>query len=39
MCARYTLKSSADVLQELFDLDEIPDIAPRYEVPPVGCSR
>lgn len=34
MCARYTLKTSATVLAELFDLDEVPDLAPRYNIAP-----
>jgi putative SOS response-associated peptidase YedK len=34
MCARYSLKSSADVLQELFDLDEAPQLVPRYNIAP-----
>lgn len=34
MCARFSLKSSADVLQELFDLDEVPEVQPRYNIAP-----
>lgn len=34
MCARYTLKSSASVLQELFDLDDPLDMTPRYNIAP-----
>ncbi len=34
MCARYTLKSSATVLQELFDLDDPLDMTPRYNIAP-----
>ncbi|MBI5706627.1 MAG: SOS response-associated peptidase [Armatimonadetes bacterium] len=34
MCARYSLKSSANVLQELFDLDDVPEIVPRYNIAP-----
>ncbi len=34
MCARYSLKTSADVVQALFDLDETPEIGPRYNIAP-----
>jgi putative SOS response-associated peptidase YedK len=34
MCARFTLKSSAVVLQDLFELDEVPELAPRYNIAP-----
>src|SRR5687768_13769290 len=34
VCARFTLKTSAVVLQELFELDEIPDLTPRYNIAP-----
>jgi putative SOS response-associated peptidase YedK len=34
MCARFTLKSSAIVLQDLFELDEVPELVPRYNIAP-----
>jgi putative SOS response-associated peptidase YedK len=34
MCARYSLKSSAIVLQDLFDLDEVPELPARYNIAP-----
>lgn len=34
MCARFTLRTSAQAIQRLFDLDEVPDIEPRYNVAP-----
>lgn len=34
VCARFTLKTSAVVLQELFELDEIPELSPRYNIAP-----
>ena len=34
MCARFTLKTSAVVLQELFELDEVPELPPRYNIAP-----
>jgi putative SOS response-associated peptidase YedK len=34
MCARFTLKTSAVVLQQLFELDEVPEITPRYNIAP-----
>lgn len=34
MCARFTLKSSSDVVGKLFDLDDLPEIEPRYNIAP-----
>lgn len=34
MCARYTLKSSATVLQEVFELEDVPELQPRYNIAP-----
>lgn len=35
MCGRYTLtETNPDVLAEVFDLPEVPDLAPRYNVAP-----
>lgn len=34
MCARFTLKSSSDVVGGLFDLDDLPEILPRYNIAP-----
>ena len=34
MCARFTLKTSAVVLGELFELDDVPDLPPRYNIAP-----
>lgn len=34
MCGRYTLTVSARLLGELFDLDEPPDVSPRYNIAP-----
>jgi len=34
MCARFTLKTSAVVLQDLFELDEVPELVPRYNIAP-----
>lgn len=34
MCARFTLKSSAVVLESLFELDDVPELTPRYNVAP-----
>jgi putative SOS response-associated peptidase YedK len=34
MCGRYTLSSPADLVAELFGLEEIPDLAPRYNIAP-----
>lgn len=34
MCARYTLKSTADVLQQEFELPELPELPPRYNIAP-----
>lgn len=34
MCGRYTLATSPEVLQQTFQLDETPTIAPRYNIAP-----
>lgn len=34
MCGRFTLRSQADVLAEVFELVETPDISPRYNIAP-----
>lgn len=34
MCGRFTLTSSGDELAEAFDLDEIPELTPRYNIAP-----
>jgi putative SOS response-associated peptidase YedK len=34
MCGRFTLTASADVLADLFDLVEVPDWTPRYNIAP-----
>jgi len=34
MCGRYTLKTRADVLADHFDLAEVPDLPPRFNVAP-----
>lgn len=34
MCARFTLKSSSDVVGQLFDLDDVPELLPRYNIAP-----
>src|SRR5262245_15129782 len=34
MCARFTLKSSSDVVGTLFDLDDVPELRPRYNIAP-----
>src|SRR4051794_17635833 len=34
MCGRYTLLASPEELRELFGLDEVPDLAPRYNIAP-----
>src|ERR1051325_3334787 len=34
MFARFTLKSSATVLKDLFELDEVPDLVPQYNIAP-----
>ena len=34
MCGRYTLSAPADVLAELFDLDEVPELVARYNMAP-----
>ena len=34
MCGRYTLSSPGDLVADLFDLDQVPEIPPRYNVAP-----
>lgn len=34
MCARFTLKSSSDVVGSLFELDDVPPLSPRYNIAP-----
>jgi putative SOS response-associated peptidase YedK len=34
MCGRFTLTSPADTVAELFELAEVPEIAPRYNIAP-----
>jgi putative SOS response-associated peptidase YedK len=34
MCARYTIRTPADVLAVRFGLDQVPDLRPRYNVAP-----
>jgi putative SOS response-associated peptidase YedK len=34
MCGRYTLTVSGRVLAELFDLDEVPELVPRFNIAP-----
>lgn len=34
MCARFTLKSSSDVIGGLFDLEDLPPLLPRYNIAP-----
>lgn len=34
MCARFTLKTSAVVLQDLFELEDVPELMPRYNIAP-----
>jgi|CXWL01.1.fsa_nt_gi putative SOS response-associated peptidase YedK len=34
MCARFTLKSSSDVVGSLFGLDDVPELLPRYNIAP-----
>jgi putative SOS response-associated peptidase YedK len=34
MCGRFTLATAPEVLAEHFDLDEIPDLRPRYNIAP-----
>jgi putative SOS response-associated peptidase YedK len=34
VCARFTLKSSSDVVGNLFDLDEVPELRPRTNIAP-----
>lgn len=34
MCGRFTLQNPSDVLADLFDLDEVPDLKPRYNIAP-----
>jgi putative SOS response-associated peptidase YedK len=34
MCGRYTLSTPAEVIAELFELDEVPALEPRYNIAP-----
>jgi putative SOS response-associated peptidase YedK len=34
MCGRYTLKTSPDVMMELFHVSSLPDLVPRYNIAP-----
>ncbi|MFQ3586757.1 MAG: SOS response-associated peptidase [Fimbriimonadaceae bacterium] len=34
MCARFTLKTSAAVIERLFEVDDLPQIGPRYNIAP-----
>ena len=34
MCGRYTLQSPADLLRDLFSIDELPELQPRYNIAP-----
>jgi len=34
MCGRYTLKTSPDVMMELFQVSSLPDLVPRYNIAP-----
>jgi putative SOS response-associated peptidase YedK len=34
MCGRYTLSAPGDVIAESFDLSEVPDLPPRYNIAP-----
>ncbi|HEY3781934.1 MAG TPA: SOS response-associated peptidase [Fimbriimonadaceae bacterium] len=34
MCARFTLRVSAEAMKELFDLDELPELLVRYNIAP-----
>src|SRR3712207_2399 len=34
MCGRFTLTTPADTLAEIFELSEVPDLPPRYNVAP-----
>ena len=34
MCGRYVLSAPGDFLAELFDLDSVPDLSPRYNIAP-----
>jgi putative SOS response-associated peptidase YedK len=34
MCGRFTLTKAADVVAELFELDEVPSLEPRYNIAP-----
>lgn len=34
MCARYTMRIASETMKTLFDLDEVPELEPRYNVAP-----
>lgn len=34
MCARYTLRIGAETIKDLFELDEVPEMPPRYNIAP-----
>ena len=34
MCARYTIRTPAELLAARFGLDQVPDLRPRYNVAP-----
>lgn len=34
MCARFTLRTASDVVASVFDIDEVPEIEPRYNIAP-----
>ncbi len=34
MCGRFTLQNPSDILADLFDLDDVPDLKPRYNIAP-----
>ncbi len=42
MCGRYTLTCAPEILSETFELDDVPDLPPRYNIAPsewVACVR
>ncbi|MEC8850837.1 MAG: SOS response-associated peptidase family protein, partial [Pseudomonadota bacterium] len=34
MCGRYSITTPPDALRELFDFDDLPNLAPRYNLAP-----
>jgi putative SOS response-associated peptidase YedK len=34
MCGRFTLTAPGDALAEVFELDEVPEVVPRYNIAP-----